>query len=167
MPDSTEQVARAYFEAIGDRDPAAMVALWEHGGIDRLVGLTELRAPEGILDWFGDLFAAIPDFSMEVLEIATEGHKSAVRWLATGTFDGTRPFVGLEPNGSSVTLEGLDMLTVADGRITGNQAYFNGADLARQLGALPPEGSLPDRAMLGALNLVTRAKGELAKRRAG
>ena len=36
--------------------------------------------------------------------------------------------------------------------------------MARQLGALPPDGSLPDRAMLGALNLVTRPR-ELKSRR--
>ncbi len=34
---------------------------------------------------------------------------------------------------------------------------MNGAQMAQQLGALPPAGSLPERAMLAALNLKTRA----------
>ena len=35
-------------------------------------------------------------------------------------------------------MEGFDLLTVADEKIVGNQAYLNGAEMARQLGALPP-----------------------------
>jgi len=164
MTASTDDVARAYFEAIGSRDPEGMVACWEPGAIDRLVGVAELKAPDDIREWFGALFAAFPDFSLEVLEMVVDGTKAAVRWRTECTFDGAGTFMGLRPNGAQVVLEGFDLLTVADGRITGNQAYLNGADLARQLGALPPEDSLPDKAMLGALNLVTAAKGELSRR---
>jgi predicted ester cyclase len=164
MPASTQDVAKAYFDAIASLDPDGMVACWEPGSIDRLVGVAELRAPDDIREWFGSLFTAFPDFSLEVLEMVTDGTKAAVRWRTECTFDGTGTFMGLRPNGARVVLEGFDLLTVADGRITGNQAYLNGADLARQLGALPPEGSLPDKAMLGALNLVTGAKAELSRR---
>lgn len=155
---TTEETARAYFDALAARDPEGMAACWEPGSIDRLVGVAELKAPDDVRTWFGELFAAFPDFALEVLEIVVEGTKAAVRWRTECTFDGSGSFLGLKPNGARVVLEGFDLLTVADGRITGNQAYLNGADLARQLGALPPEGSLPDKAMLGALNLVTRAK---------
>ena len=164
MAAETEEVAKAYFDAIDSRDAEGMVACWEPGQTDRLVGIADLRAPDEIREWFGDLFAAFPDFRLEVLETVVEGPRAVVRWRGGGTFNGTRPFVGLQPNGSSASIEGMDLLTVADGRITGNQAYLNGADLARQLGALPPEGSLPDRAMLGALNALTAAKAEWAKR---
>ena len=33
---------------------------------------------------------------------------------------------------------------------------MNGTEMLRQLGALPPAGSLPERAMTAALNLKTR-----------
>jgi hypothetical protein len=42
---------------------------------------------------------------------------------------------------------------------------MNAADMARQLGALPPQGSLPEKAMTGALNLKTRLLGYLRSRR--
>jgi predicted ester cyclase len=164
MTAGTEDVAKAYFDAVGSRDPEGMVACWEPGSIDRLVGVAELTAPDDILQWFGALFAAFPDFSLEVLEMVVDGTKAAVRWRTECTFDGTGTFMGLRPNGARVVLEGFDLVTVGGGRITGNQAYLNGADLARQLGALPPEDSLPDKAMLGALNLLTRAKTELKRR---
>lgn len=141
-----------------------MAALWEPGSIDRLVGLADLRAPDEIVAWFGDLFAAFPDVELDVLETVAEDPRVAVRWRMRGTFAGTTRFAGLAPNGARIEMEGFDLLTITGDRITGNQAYLNGAEMARQLGALPPEGSLPDRAMLGALNMVTRARARLKRR---
>lgn len=150
-------VAREYFDAVSAHDLDAAVALWEHGGIDRLVGVGEFRVPEGFKQWFGGLFAAFPDFSFEVISITAQKEHAAVRWRATGTFDGTGRFEGIDPNGARIEVEGCDVLTVRDGRIVENHAYMNGTDLARQIGALPPRGSAAERGMLGALNAKTRA----------
>jgi hypothetical protein len=87
-----------------------------------------------------------------------------VRWRATATFDGTERFEGLEPNGASITIRGCDVLTVRNGRIQRNDAYLNGIELARQLGALPPAGSAAERAMNAALNLKTRLGAAIRRR---
>ncbi|MET0558960.1 MAG: nuclear transport factor 2 family protein [Solirubrobacterales bacterium] len=155
-------VARAYFEAVARRDLDAMEAFYEPGGTGEIHGLVSLTVPGTYSAWFGDLFRAFPDLRMEILDVVGDGEVAAVRWRATGTFNGDAKFEGLEPNGSRVTMGGCDVLRIRDGRIHRNDAYTNGADLARQLGALPPQGSLPERAMTAALNLKTR----LAKRRA-
>jgi hypothetical protein len=81
---------------------------------------------------------------------------AAVRWRASGTFSGDTRFEGLEPNGAAIVMSGCDVIRVRNGRIYRNDAYTNGADLARQLGALPPQGSLPERSLTAALNLKTR-----------
>lgn len=36
--------------------------------------------------------------------------------------------------------------------MVGNTAYVDGATIARQLGAMPPDGSFPERALKAALN---------------
>ncbi len=150
------EVARSYFRAVADRDAEAMAAHWEPGGIDELHGLASLRAPEQVRDWFANTFTALPDFRMEVVDLVATGEKVAVRWHLTGTFDGDARFEGMVANGARVDITGCDMLTVRDGRIQHNDAYMNGAQMARQLGALPPQGSAPERAMTAALNLKTR-----------
>jgi steroid delta-isomerase-like uncharacterized protein len=155
-PRDAASVAREYFEAVAARDLEAMVAPWRPGALDVIHGVVEMRVPEDLRAWFGNLFAAFPDFRFEILEIVASGEKAAVRWHATGTFDGSGRFEGLDPNGASVDLEGCDVLTVRDGRIVRNDAYMNGAEMARQLGALPPAGSAPEKAMTAALNLKTR-----------
>lgn len=145
-------VARAYFKALDEHDLDAAVALWKPGSIDRAVGLVELKVPGEFTEWFGDMFGAIPDLRFEVISVTAQKERAAVRWVGRGTFDGTGKFEGLSPNGAKVELEGFDLLTVRDGLIVENYAYLNGAQLARQLGALPPRGSLAERGMTAALN---------------
>ena len=164
-PDDAAAVARTYFEAVAARDLDAMVAPWEPGSADVIHGVVEMRVPEDLRSWFGNLFAAFPDVRFEILEVVASGEKAAVRWHATGTFDGSARFEGLDPNGARVDLEGCDVLTVRDGRIVRNDAYMNGAELARQLGALPPAGSAPERAMTAALNAKTRVLAAVRQRR--
>jgi steroid delta-isomerase-like uncharacterized protein len=152
----TASVARAYFEAVARRDLDAMTGFYEPGGIGEIHGLVELTVPDSYRAWFGDLFRAFPDFQIEILDVLSSGEKAAVRWRATASFDGSARFEGLEPNGARVEIGGCDVLTIRAGRIHRNDAYTNAADLARQLGALPPAGSAPEKALTAALNLKNR-----------
>jgi steroid delta-isomerase-like uncharacterized protein len=165
-PADSASVARTYFEAVAAQDLDAMVAPWEPGAPDVIHGVVEMRVPDDLRAWFGNLFAAFPDFHFEIIEVIATGEKAAVRWHATGAFDGSARFEGLDPNGARIDLEGCDVLTVREGRIVRNDAYMNGAEMMRQLGALPPAGSAPEKAMTAALNLKTRLTAWVAARRA-
>lgn len=160
----TATVARSYFEAVGRRDLDAMAAFYKPGGTGEIYGLVELVVPDSYRAWFGNLFQAFPDFRLEIIEVVPAGEKAAVRWRADGTFDGTARFEGLDPNGARVEIQGCDVLTIRDGLIQRNDAYMNGAEMARQLGALPPADSVPERMMMGALNLKTRLARSLRNR---
>ena len=100
--------------------------------------MVELQAPGTYSEWFGNLFRAFPDFRFEILELVAEGEKAAVRWRATGTFNGDTRFEGMDPTGAKVDITGFDLLTIRNGRLQHNDAYMNGAQMAQQLGALPP-----------------------------
>jgi steroid delta-isomerase-like uncharacterized protein len=156
QPTEAGSVARAYFEAIAARELDAMVEFWEPGGTGEIHGLVELTAPDTYRAWFANLFAAFPDFRFEILDVVGEGEQAAVRWRATGTFNGNTRFEGMDPTGARVDLSGCDLLTIRNGKIQRNDAYMNGAQMAQQLGALPPAGSLPERALLAALNVKTQ-----------
>jgi predicted ester cyclase len=86
---STSDIARRYFAALSDHDLDQATACWKPGSIDRLVGSRELIAPDGIRAYFDELFAAFPDFELEVVELTTVRHRTAVRWRARGTFAGS------------------------------------------------------------------------------
>jgi hydroxyacylglutathione hydrolase len=148
-------IAQSYFSAVDARDVEGMVACWAEGGIDHVAPIGELRAPEGVRAFFAELFAAVPDSRLEVLDTVAQDDKVVVRWRTTGTFCG-QPFQGIEANGSRITLEGCDMLTIEDGLIRRNEAYYDGTQFARQIGMLPAQDSTAERGMTKAFNLRTR-----------
>jgi steroid delta-isomerase-like uncharacterized protein len=156
-------VGRAYFDAVAAKDVDAMAACWEPGGIDELHGLASLHAPEGVREWFGNTFRAVPDFRMEVLDLIATDDKVAVRWHMTGTFSGDAKFEGAFATGAEIDITGCDVLTVRDGRIQRNDAYMNGMQMARQLGVFPPQGSRQERTMIGAANMRTRLARKLGR----
>jgi predicted ester cyclase len=149
---SAKQVATAYFDAIRDQDLDRMVEVWKPGSVDHFYGMAELRVPEDLRTWFGNMFRAFPDFRMVVADMVAYGDKAAVWWKATGTFTGPGKFEGLTATGAKIELEGLD-----------NRAFTNAMEMARQMGAMPPAGSIGEKAMFGMVNSRTAAAG-LVKR---
>jgi glyoxylase-like metal-dependent hydrolase (beta-lactamase superfamily II)/predicted ester cyclase len=158
---STSDVAKRYFSAIGAHDLDAATELWVPGSIDRFVGQQDLIAPEGVRQYFSELYAAMPDFSLEVLDLTTARNRTAVRWRARGTFAGPGFFQGLAPNGARLVLEGCDVLTVEDDKITHNDAFLDTSSIARQLGVLPPLGSAAEARLAGLANVRTRMDARL------
>lgn len=142
-----------------------MCSIWGEGRPSRIVGMVELTSPHGVRSYFNDIFESFPDFALKIEQIVTEGNSAVVRWSATATFDGTGTFEGLKPNGSKIDIEGIDMLEIEDGRIQSLVAILNGLDLARQLGAVPPAGSVPDKAMAAAFNARTAIMAKLRELR--
>ena len=92
------QIATGYFEALGRQDLDAAVAVWKPGAVDRLVGDRELTAPDGIRAYFGEVFAAFPDFALDPIapgqggapaaSLAAEGWLRILPHHAAGGLDG-------------------------------------------------------------------------------
>ena len=158
-------VGRAYFEAVGRRDLEAMTAFYEPGGVGEIHGLVSLVVPDELPGLVRRPLPRLPRFQDGDPRRRRQRREDGRRWRATGTFDGSADFEGLAPNGAGVNLQGCDVLTIRDGRIQHNDAYMNGAEMMRQLGALPPVGSAPEKAMTAALNAKTRVLAAVRQRR--
>jgi len=156
MP-STADTARRYFAALADHDLDAAVACWRPGAIDRFVGAQQLVAPDGIRQYFTELFAAFPDFRFEIVDLTTVRGRTAVRWRARGTFAGPGTFQGFVANHARIDIEGCDVLNVEEELIVHNDAYLDSGDVARQLGLLPPAGSAAEARLTALANVRTRA----------
>ena len=155
MATSTE-ISRRYFAALAAHDLDAAAACWAPGAIDRLVGQQVLVAPDQIKEYFEALFAAFPDFELEVLGTTTYRSRTAVTWRGWGTFAGPGYFQGFEPNGARIAIEGCDVVSVSDELISHNDAYLDSGDIARQLGLLPPAGSAAEARLARLANVRTR-----------
>jgi hydroxyacylglutathione hydrolase len=153
---SATEIAKLYFEALNAHDLDQATALWAPDAVDRFVGDQEVVGPDGVREYFSGVFAAFPDFTIEVLDCTTSRQRTAVRWHARGTFAGPGMFQGFEPNGAQIDLEGCDVLTVSEDLIQHNDAYLDTTSIARQLGFLPPAGSKAEERMARLANLRTR-----------
>ena len=164
---TNEQRARDIVRRLFDeRDLTEPGWYWADGLVARLHALDlTLRGPDGMAEFFTSLFAAVPDFTMEVEDVLGHEQGATIRWRARGTFDGA-PWQGIEPTGSHIDLPGVDVMRFdAGGRVIDNAVYYDGAEFAREIGMLPKRDSAADRAVLGAFNAATKAKRRF--RRAG
>jgi steroid delta-isomerase-like uncharacterized protein len=161
------EIAREMFAALfDDRDLSDPYRYWTDRSVDHFLAAgRSVRGAEGLAQWFRDLFAAVPDWSLEIDNVVDDGDRQAVvQWHATGTMSGATPFLGIEPNGRRVDIRGVDVLRFdADGKVDTNTVYYDGAQFARDLGMLPPRDSAADKGMLAAFNGLTKLKRRLGR----
>jgi steroid delta-isomerase-like uncharacterized protein len=163
-PRTPEEVARRSFEGVAARDPDTVVRYAHPDDVDDFVAIGQFRGKDAIRAFFQELFAAAPDFQFRVERIVADDRTAVTEWTATGTFTGG-PFVGIRPTGRRVEIRGVDVMDVEDGLIRHNTIYYDGATFARQVGLLPPAGSVADRTLLRAFNATTRVRAALRRRR--
>jgi steroid delta-isomerase-like uncharacterized protein len=171
MPTTTQQtpseIAREVFRALfDDRDLSDPYRYWTDDSVDHFLAAGQsVRGAQALAQWFRDLFTAVPDWKLEIDNTVDDGERQVVvQWHATGTFNGTQPFLGIEPTGRPVEIRGVDVIRLdADGKVDTNTVYYDGAEFARQIGMLPPRDSAVDRAMLAAFNGATKLKRRLKR----
>ena len=162
MAADAREVATQYFDALARRDLDGAAACWAPDGVDHIVGQADAQGPDGVRAYFGELFAAVPDFALVVETIIAEGDQAAVRWNATGTFAGDAAYQGIAPTGGPIEISGLDLLRARDGLIVRNDGFPDGMGFARQIGMLPAQGSTAEQRVLRAFNAKSRAARKLA-----
>jgi steroid delta-isomerase-like uncharacterized protein len=162
------EIARSMFTGIfDDRDLSDPYRYWSDESVDHfLTPARSVRGAKALAQWFRDLFAAVPDWKLEIENIVDDGDRQVVvQWHATGTLNGAAPFLGIEPNGRALDIRGVDVFRLdADGKVDTNTVYYDGAEFARQIGMLPARDSAADRGLLAAFNGATKLKRRLSRK---
>jgi len=78
---------------------------------------------------------AFPDSRFRIEEMISEDDRVVTRWTVTGTHTG--PLAGLAPTKKRVTVTGLTLSRIANGRIAETWANWDNLGLMQQLGAVP------------------------------
>jgi steroid delta-isomerase-like uncharacterized protein len=161
-----EQHARSAFDALARRDAEGIGEHYREDCVVEIVPIGVFRGRPALVDFFRELFAAVPDLETTVTRVVAGETQAAVEWRMNGNFTGAA-FQGIEPTGKHVEMRGLDLMEIEDGNAVSNTAYYDGAAFARQVGMLPPEGSGADRMMKSAFNAVTNVRKVVADRMGG
>jgi steroid delta-isomerase-like uncharacterized protein len=86
---------------------------------------------EGVRMFFSAFRDGMPDVRVSIDEIVVEDDRAAVATMIEGTHTGA--LMGIEPTGRRISVRGIDMVRVADGRIVEHRGLTDTVGLLRQL----------------------------------
>jgi hypothetical protein len=89
---------------------------------------------EGLKQYFSSLHTAFPDYQINVEDMIAEGDKVVARVSVSGTHQGE--FRGIDPTGNRVTIKGIDILRIAEGKVVEHWGNFDTLDMLQQLGVV-------------------------------
>jgi predicted ester cyclase len=93
---------------------------------------------EGLQQGIGMFLAAFPDFHYTVEDMIAAGDKVMSRLTMRGTHQGA--LMGLAPTGKQVTVNAIDLLRIAGGKLVEHWMSWDALGMLQQLGAAPAPG---------------------------
>lgn len=137
MAADNEAIVRGFFATVfnqGELDAVETFIHPEHRNHDPTA--PEVPAgPEGVRKLAELYRSAFPDIRYEHSELISTDDRVAHRWTFSGTHEGE--MMGVEATGRRVTVEGIEINRIADGKIAESWAISDALGLLEQLGAQP------------------------------
>jgi steroid delta-isomerase-like uncharacterized protein len=158
---SNAELIRWSFEQLNRHDGAALREIYSADVVERFPDRT-CHGVDAVVGYLEETFAALPDLRFEAISIVEQGEDVFAHWRLTGTHTG--PVQGIEGTGKAIELDGMDHFVLRDGRIVTNFVVFDQMQYSRQLGILPSQDSVGDKAMKSAFNLKTQLAKKLRER---
>ena len=132
--EENKAILRRAYDAINRNDLDALDELVASDVTDHDPAPGQGPGLEGVKDYFSSLHAAFPDVHMDVEEMIAEGDKVVARVSVGGTHQGE--FMGIAPTGNRVTITGIDILCVTDGKVVEHWGRFDDMGMMQQLGVM-------------------------------
>ena len=134
-------VARFIEQAFNQGNLAAIDALVAPDFVNHAAGLQDAHGPEGMKDFVTTYRTAFPDYACTIEAQIAEGDLVVTRWTVRGTHQGA--LMGLAPTDQRVTLPGIVIDRIANGRLVETWLEADVLGLLQQLGAAPHAAAEP------------------------
>lgn len=95
----------------------------------------EARGPEGFKQYVVAMCTPFPDAQVSIENVIAEGEQVAIRWTFHGRHSGD--FMGIAATGKELTLPGISIIRMKDGKIVEGWDAYDALGMIRQLGATP------------------------------
>ncbi len=93
---------------------------------------------DGFTQFVTAVRSAFPDLRFTINDMVAETDKLAVRYTGHATHQGE--FSGIPATGKSITITGIDMFRIADGKIVEEWLRFDRLGMRQQMGVIPISG---------------------------
>jgi steroid delta-isomerase-like uncharacterized protein len=138
MPVENKAIVRRLYEAVWNERKLEVVdelispshALHEPTVSGSQVG------PEAYRQQVARFTTPFPDLRFAIEDIVSENDKLVVSWIISGTHKGE--FMGIPPTGKKISVEGITINHIANGKILDSYVSWDALGLMRQLGVGPP-----------------------------
>ncbi len=134
-------IQRRVYELFSSGNLAALEEVIAPDAVDHNAQPGMATGLEGVRQTLGMFRATFPDLRFTAEDMLAEGDRVAARITATGTHRGE--FQGLPPTGKQVTISGIEIVRIANGRVVERWGQFDFLGLLQQLGAIPAPGQAP------------------------
>ena len=123
-----------WIQAFNERDWATEAGCRAPDFVAHMSGAPGPLDNDGWAAFMMQFTTGLPDAQIDVEVSVAERDMVVTRWTITGTHRGT--FQGVPPTGRLVTMPGIDLSRVVDGKIAEHWAQFDLVGLLQQIGAL-------------------------------
>ena len=82
-----------------------------------------------------EFHAAVPNLRIEIEDVFSVGDKAVIRYVGRGTQTGA--YNGIPASGKNVTVRGITIFQVVNGRVKTEWTEYDRLGLLRQIGAIP------------------------------
>jgi steroid delta-isomerase-like uncharacterized protein len=110
--------------------------------------LQPTRGRQQLAAYISGVHAGFRDFKLEIIGRIGEGDQFATEWTCTGTHTGV--FQGIPATGRRVTISGVSLNWMQDGKIAVEKAYYDRLAMLQQLGVAPGDASSEGKSAAGA-----------------
>jgi steroid delta-isomerase-like uncharacterized protein len=141
VSEQNEAVVRRWFEEVWNQGCVASIdELFPVGSVAHGLGELEqdVRGPDEFKSFVANIRGALPDTHISIDDIFSTGDRVAVRVTLQATHNGHG--LGVGPTGRKVSIQGIIIVRLVDGRITEGWNSYDQLGLLRQIGALPDPG---------------------------
>jgi steroid delta-isomerase-like uncharacterized protein len=144
--DDNVAIVRRHYDLLHHYDEATADAIWAED-IAFYEPQQVIRGRDAGKRRFRAFREAFPDITATLYEVVAQDDKVAARYTLEGTH--RAPFAGVPATGKRVTLTGIAIFRLVDGRIAEGWGCADFLGFLRQLGALPAPGQPGDSGRSG------------------
>ena len=144
MATNLGRLTKEYYSAWNSHDAEKIASFYTADCVHEDVAIGAVfRGKNELKTGISPLFAAFPDFKLELKSILSATNRLAHEWVMSGTQagalsgPGALSGLGIPNTGKSFSIRGASITELRDGKISRNTDYWNLTTMLQQLGAMP------------------------------